>query len=414
MYISIRNWEHTLKHELAHCFSASFGSGFLKLASGLNPALIEGIAEAADGNYSDNSIHFMAALAYNSGYDVDMKYLLTKFGFYSNTSSISYIFAGSFIQYLIDNYGISKFKDFYLTGQFPKSYGLNLNKTLKEYYSFLSELNYSYTESQAHYYFGRKSLFQKICPRSISEQLKIGWEQHEENNLIRAHHSFASILSKTDNYSALMGLVRTYDNQDSLVEAVGLLRNKIEVYESTSYYYNIELKLADLFVKLNNNKSADSLYKKLINQQPNRQLNYIAKIRRELLKKALIKKYLEGSNYDRYYILQKLGGSSYKYWLVPVLISISNLLDEDYDTFYGKLKRKFKVKGNTYTYAGYSLSKYMLENYDFVNAKKFAALSLRYNSDKNFNIILHQQFNKCSWFLNNGDQLLSEIKISVQ
>ena len=67
--------------------------------------LIEGIAEAADGNYNDNSIHFMAALAYNSGYDVDMKSLLSKFGFYSKASSISYIFAGSFIQYLIDNYG---------------------------------------------------------------------------------------------------------------------------------------------------------------------------------------------------------------------------------------------------------------------------------------------------------------------
>ncbi|MFB3055981.1 MAG: hypothetical protein ACE1ZQ_02315, partial [Ignavibacteriaceae bacterium] len=177
IYISIRNWEHTLKHELAHCFSAKFGSGILKLASGLNPMLIEGIAEAADGNYDDNSLHFMAALAYNSGYDVDMKYLLSKFGFYSKASSISYIFAGSFIQYLIDNYGISKFKEYYLTGEFPKSYGLNLNNTLSKYYSFLTNSNYSYTDSQAHYYFGRRSLFQKICPRAISEQLIDGWEQ---------------------------------------------------------------------------------------------------------------------------------------------------------------------------------------------------------------------------------------------
>jgi len=92
VYISMGNWEHTLKHELAHCFSAKFGTGFLKLASGLNPMLIEGIAEAADGNYDDNSLHFMAALAYNSGYDVDMKNLLSKFGFFSKASYLCWFF----------------------------------------------------------------------------------------------------------------------------------------------------------------------------------------------------------------------------------------------------------------------------------------------------------------------------------
>ncbi|MCH7773203.1 MAG: hypothetical protein IH784_02205 [Bacteroidetes bacterium] len=411
IYISIRNWEHTLKHELAHCFSAKFGSGILKLASGLNPMLIEGIAEAADGNYDNNSLHFMAALAYNSGYEVDIKYLLSKFGFYSKASSISYIFAGSFIQYLIDNYGISKFKEYYLTGEFPKSYRLNLNNTLKNYYSFLTNTDYFYNEHIAHYYFGRKSLFQKICPRAISEQLNDGWEQLSDYDFIGAQFSFTSVLSKTDNYTALMGLIRTYEKQDSLFEAVKLLKNKIEFYESTSYYYNLELTLADLFVKLNNFESADSLYKVLIKQQPNRKLNYIANTRRELIKKELIKKYLKGSNYDKYYILQKLKGKSYNYSSIPVMIYLSKLLDEDYDVFIEKLDKKFNVNNYSSSYAGFLLSKYMLANNDFVNARKMAGLSLRYDSDINFNIILQEQFSKTRWFLSNGDQLLNKIKI---
>ncbi len=411
IYISIRNWEHTLKHELAHCFSAKFGAGFLKLASGLNPLLIEGIAEAADGNYDDNSLHFMATLAYNSGYDVDMKYLLTKFGFYSKASSISYIFAGSFIQYLIDNYGISKFKEYYLTGEFPKSYGLNLNNTLKEYYAFLTNSDYMYTVHQAHYYYGRKSLFQKICPRAISEQLNDGWEQLGDYDFIGAQFAFVSVLNKADNYAALMGLIRTYEKQDSLFEAVKLLKTKIEFYESTSYYYNLELTLADLFVKLGNFKSADSLYKVLIEQQPNRNLNYIANTRRELIKKELIKKYLEGSNYDKYYIVQKLNGKSYNYWSIPVMIYLSKLLDEDYDVFLERLDKKFNVNNYSSSYAGFLISKYMLANNDFVNARKMAGLSLRYNSDINFNIILQEQFSKTRWFLSNGDSLLIKINI---
>jgi len=414
IYISIGNWEHTLKHELAHCFSAKFGTGFLKLASGLNPMLIEGIAEAADGNYDDNSLHFMASLAYNSGYDVDMKYLLSKLGFYSKSSSISYIFAGSFIQYLIDNYGISKFKEYYLTGEFPKSYGLNLNNTLKKYYSFLSNSGYSYTEHQAHYYFGRRSLFQKICPRAISEQLNDGWEQLSEYDFIGAQLSFSSILSKTDNYAALMGLIRTYEDQDSLFEAVKLLKTKIEFYESTSYYYNIELALADLFVKLDNFKSADSLYKVIIKQKPNRKLNYIANTRRELIKKELIKKYLKGSNYDKYYILQKLNRRSYNYWSIPIMIYLSELLGEGYDVFLEKLDKKFRVKNYSSSYAAFLISKYMLANNDFVNAKKMAGLSLRYKSNINFNIILQEQFSKTRWFLSNGESLLNKIKIFKQ
>ena len=405
------NWEHTLKHELAHCFSAKFGAGFLKLASGLNPMLIEGIAEAADGNYDDNSLHFMAALAYNSGYDVDMKNLLSKFGFFSKASSISYIYAGSFTRYLIDNYGISKFKEYYLTGEFPRSYRLNLNNTLKEYYSFLTNSKFSYTDSQAHYYFGRRSLFQKICPRAISEQLNDGWEQLGDYDFIGAQLSFASVLSKTDNYAALMGLIRTYEKQDSLFEAVKLLKSKIEFYESTSYYYNLELTLADLFAKLDNFKSADSLYKVIIKQQPNTKLNYIANTRRELVKKGLIKKYLKGSNYDKYYILQKLKGKSIKNWSIPIMIHLSKLLDEGYAVFLEKLDKKFRVNNYSSSYAAFLISRYMLANNDFVNAKKMAGLSLRYKSDKNFSIILKEQFNKTKWFLINGESLLNKIEI---
>jgi hypothetical protein len=411
IYISMGNWEHTLKHELAHCFSAKFGTGFLKLASGLNPLLIEGIAEAAGGNYDDNSLHFMAALAYNSGYDVDMKNLLSKFGFFSNVSSISYIYAGSFTQYLIDNYGISKFKAYYLNGEFPKSYRLNLNKTLEEYYSFLTKTDHSYTEHQAHYYYGRRSLFHKICPRAISEQLNDGWEQLSGYDFAGAQLSFASILNKTDNYSALMGLIHAYEKQDSLFEAINLLKAKIEFYESTSYYYNLELTLADLFAKSNNFKSADSLYKVLIKQQPNRKLNYIANTRRELIKKDFIKKYLNGSNYDKYYILQKLKGKSTKYWSIPVMIYLSKLLDEGYSVFLEKLDKNFRVSNYSRSYAAFTISKNMLANNDFVNANKMAGLSLRYKSDNNFNIILQEQSNKTRWFLNNGDSLLNKIII---
>ena len=59
VYISADSYSQTLRHELAHVFSAGFGTGIFKVASGLNPALIEGAAVAAAPFYNDNSIHYV-------------------------------------------------------------------------------------------------------------------------------------------------------------------------------------------------------------------------------------------------------------------------------------------------------------------------------------------------------------------
>lgn len=414
IYISIGNWEHTLKHELAHCFSADFGAGILKLASGLNPMLIEGIAEAADGNYDDNSLHFMASLAYNYGYKVDLEILLTTFGFYSQTSSISYIYAGSFIQYLVNIYGIDKFKNYYLNGEFEKSYKRDLKNVLNEYYSFLNDSKYKFSEDEAHYYFGRKSLFYKVCPRAISEQLKRGWKQISISDFMGAQNNFEEVLVKSDNYSALMGLLQSYSKQDSIQKSIDFLNREIENFRYTSYYYNLELKLADLLVQLNNFSKADSLYKKLIEQKPNRNLYNVANIRKVLIKKDLISEYIDGSNFDKYTIISKLNRKSYNYWAFPVMIYLSENLDEDYNLFVENLDKKFTVYNYSSSYAALVLSKYMLDKYDFVNARKMAGLSLRYNSDENLKEIQKVQFNKAIWFYENAEKILNTLRLGEE
>ncbi|UCH65230.1 MAG: hypothetical protein JSW63_11595 [Ignavibacterium sp.] len=407
IYIAYDNWEHTLKHELAHCFSATFGAGIFKLASGWNPLLIEGIAEAADGNYNDNDIHHMAALAYNSDYKVDLQYLLTKTGFFTSPSSISYIYAGSFVKYLVENYGIKVFKDFYLNGYYKISYEIELNNTLESYYSFLTDFDDSKTLDMAHYYFGRKSLLQKTCPRAISSYLSAGWEQLRSSDILGARGTFETVVNLADNYSALVGLARSYEKQDSLMRAITLLRDDINKFEGTSYFYNLELILADLYLKREDLQKADSLYTRLIEQFPNRKLYFLAKIRRELLKdEKMLTNYLNGSNYDKYSILLILNEKNYNYYSFPTLIRLSNTVEEAYNLFLDRLDKDIIVEDFASSYASFILSKYMLINYDFTNARKMSGLSLRYNSDDNFNTIKKQHFQKVEWFYQNADRLL--------
>ncbi|MCW8803818.1 MAG: hypothetical protein OQK57_05410, partial [Ignavibacteriaceae bacterium] len=164
IYVSHDSWESTLKHEIAHCFTAGFGTGIFKLAAGFNPALIEGVAESADGFYDENSIHYIASLAFKNDYHVNLNSMFNSFSFFGSVSSLSYIYSGSFIKYLTDEFGIEKVKSFYQTNDFNASFNMDLSKVVKNYEIFLDILTNEGTREKANYYFGRKPLVSKVCP----------------------------------------------------------------------------------------------------------------------------------------------------------------------------------------------------------------------------------------------------------
>ncbi len=140
IYINYKNFDSSLEHELAHVFSSKFGVTIFKLADWLNPAMIEGFAMAIENDYNGNEVHYMAALANNTGYKFPITSLFSGFNFFTKTSSIAYIYSGSFIKYLIDNYGIENLKLVYGDLDFEKYYRRNLESLSQEYYQFLSGL----------------------------------------------------------------------------------------------------------------------------------------------------------------------------------------------------------------------------------------------------------------------------------
>ncbi len=412
IYISIDTWEHTLKHELAHCVSADFGVGIFKVAAGFNPALIEGIAEAADNSYDENEIHFLAALAHNNNYKINISSILKGLNFFSSTSSLGYIYAGSFIRYLIENYGISRIKKYYATNDFESSYDVQLEEVVKNYYSFLERFELTNTEDKAHYYFGRKAIFYKVCPRYISDRLDDGWQMYNKNNIEGARSTFEELLDKSDNYSALLGLVLCLEKIDSLDLAIELISDNISLFEKTSYTYNLELKLADLKAKNDNLREAKILYSDLADKNPNRQLKYIADLRMKLSEEPeRLSKYLTGSDFDKYFILKELNNEEYYYYSFPVLISLAGILQEDYDIFLKQFEKRLIVNDYHSSYGTFVLSKYMMKNFDFLLARKMAGLSMRYREEADFLNILEENYKKAEWFYTNSDSLLAKMKI---
>ena len=186
------------------------------------------------------------------------------------------------------------------------------------------------------------------------------------NNIDGARSTFAEMLDKSDNYSALLGLAFCLEKIDSLDSAIELLSGKISLFEKTSYKYNLMLKLADLKAKNENIAEAKTLYSDLADKNPNRRLKYIADLRMKLSEEpGRLNKYLTGSDFDKYFILKELNKKEYYYFSFPVLIRLSKGLQEDYNIFLKQFEKRLIVNHYHSSYGMFLLSKYMMKNFDF-------------------------------------------------
>lgn len=411
IYVSADSYDQTLRHELAHVFTAGFGIGIFKVADKLNPAMIEGAAVAASPFYDDNTIDYMAKLAYQNGYKINIEHLFSGFNFFGKVSSISYIYAGSFSKFLINRYGIGKFESLYSNINFDKVYNEPVREITKAYYNFLDSLSIDKNINEANYYFGRQSIFQKVCPRYVGERLKTAWNYYIANNYKKAGEVFMEILNKTNNYSALVGLSSTLLKMKDTTKAAEIIQANINKFNDTAYYYNLELRLADLNVLNSDFGLADSLYIKLLNENPSRSLLNISELRIALSKdNSLLKQYVAGSNAQKLEILEKINIVDTVYSSIPTAVVLSNIVGQNYNAFISRFNRKFNVYNYSSSYAMFKLSGYMMDNLDFANAREIAKLAMNFKNDENFNEILKSNFEKANWFYYNADSILTNIK----
>ena len=411
-FIACTDYISTLKHELAHCFSSEIGTGPFKVAAGINPYLIEGLAVAADPVDEDNNVDYLASLAYNNKYKANLNGLFDRFSFFTQPSSLSYIYAGSFSKFLIEKFGIEKFKKLYREGDFPGVYGKPLNSVVSEYYSILTDTALINRVDEANYYFGRKSIFYKVCPRYVQDRIARGWDYFDHKNYWESKKIFSGILKITNDYSAIIGYSECLQKIDSTAGAVKFLYSQLEQFKNSAYYYSLEMKLGDMLSLDSNFAEASSMYHLLIAQYPNRVYYYLANLRLQMLvKDSLIINYLNGNDFDKYNILKEYISAKYDYSAFPVLIDLTNRFDGNYNLFMSVFGKNFDASDYSGCYALYKLSNYMLEHMDIERARKIAALAMRVKTNKNFDDILRSNYVKISWFYLNYKRLLSNVTI---
>ncbi|MEX2117857.1 MAG: hypothetical protein WEB37_13325 [Bacteroidota bacterium] len=168
LHVNLNDVNRVLKHEMVHIMAADFGFPLLRIS--LNSGLIEGLAMAVERVEYDETLHRLAAQIFATGLRPDVESLFSVSGFLKSHGGTSYVLAGSFCRYLIDQYGMRRFKWLYRTGSFESFYNKELPVLIAEWRRFISVPEPSVSErTRAAYMFRRPSIFGRECARVIAE-----------------------------------------------------------------------------------------------------------------------------------------------------------------------------------------------------------------------------------------------------
>ena len=162
-----------LTHELSHVFSRPFGAGPMDLSVRFgvlpNMGLVEGLAEATSWRRRELSLHEWSAAMRRLDIAPDIRSLVGAEGFYVSSSSKAYALMGSFASYLIERYGVERFLAAYPRADFEGAYGRPVGELVAEWEGFVDgQALQDEVLPLAEFYFDRKSIFTKVCARTIA------------------------------------------------------------------------------------------------------------------------------------------------------------------------------------------------------------------------------------------------------
>ncbi len=211
LHINASDLDVSLRHELVHVMAADFGFPLLRV--GVNSGLIEGLAVAVERIEYEEPVHRLAAMAFATGAAPDMQSLFSLSGFMKAPAGVSYTLAGSFCRYLIDRYGLRRFKLLYRTGEYSILYEKPLPLLLQEWRRSLDRYQLSAGDvEKANHLFKRQSIFGKECARVIAnmntETRAMLANRRFEDALNSAEKSLGKTMSTEAVYQKTTALIR--------------------------------------------------------------------------------------------------------------------------------------------------------------------------------------------------------------
>jgi hypothetical protein len=162
--------EQLLRHELAHVLLKNFAPRILGVnLIGANPriGLTEGVAVAFDDpRFRQSTVDQVVVGANVTISDRDLENLLSLTGFYGGRGGVNYTISGSFVRFLVEQFGAEKFIQLYGGQSYKRSFGEDFAQLHYAWTQHLGTVSVdSLDQSTARQIFARESIFEKACPR---------------------------------------------------------------------------------------------------------------------------------------------------------------------------------------------------------------------------------------------------------
>ncbi len=223
-HIHAQGFPHpVLKHELAHVFTVPWSPLKVSLKIGIH----EGIAVAADWDEGKLTAHQWAKAMRQMEIAPPLSAIMG-IGFWGHAGSRSYLLAGSFVRFLVDTYGIEKFKSVFPTGNFLRHYAKDLSSLEQEWLTFLDSVRLRDEDvAYANYRLKQRSVFERVCAHEMAVLRNTAWQAFYRKDFLTAVETFKTMLSdEPDNLSTLRGLMyslyrmQDYDTALSLADRI--------------------------------------------------------------------------------------------------------------------------------------------------------------------------------------------------
>ncbi|MYA99884.1 hypothetical protein F4X90_09450 [Candidatus Poribacteria bacterium] len=256
-HIHTQGFPHpVLKHELAHVFTVPWSPLKVSLKIGLH----EGIAVAADWSEGRLTAHQWAKAMREMEIAPSLSAIMG-IGFWGHAGSRSYLLAGSFVRFLVDTYGIEKFKGVFPTGNFVKHYAKDLLVLEAEWNAFLETVPLRDDDvAYATYRLKRPSVFEQVCAHEMAALRDVAWQAYYRKDFATAVETFTTMLSdEPDNLSTLRGLMYSAYRMRDYDKALSLATHIVNT-EDTRFSPEAMLLKGDIYWLKNEHEKAMDAY----------------------------------------------------------------------------------------------------------------------------------------------------------
>lgn len=284
LHINLGDVDGSLKHELVHVLAAEFGFPLLRV--GVNSGLIEGLAVAMERMEFEEPINRLAGMAFAAGGTPDLVSLFSLSGFMKAPAGVSYTLAGSFCRFLIDRYGMRRFKLLYRTGEFEILYGQTLPALLHDWRKTMTGFRYSEADlAKAEYFFKRRSIFGKVCARVIANLNKETRSLLVQRKYDEALASADKSLSLTVNADAVYQKAAALLRLGRYSEAVSFTKTQLADSAAASSFLTLKLSLGDALWGVDSLEPAMKAYSELLRSHLSSSWDETLALRLEILLK---------------------------------------------------------------------------------------------------------------------------------